>query len=152
MDIHCDADEDACDGIDNNFFPLSIHTPSTPQSHQPINISSNLPLDLQEALTKLSSSNYEDEFIGLRMIRQLLSVVDCARMEEVINTEIAPILMSMVHSRPYEFTLEVCWVLCNLGSGNSECTKYLINIHSLEFFDQIFDLNPSSFDLQDLII
>ena len=151
MEIDSDAKDD-CIGIEDTFSALSIHMNSAPQLNQLISMSPNLPEDLQVALTKLSLNNYEENLIGLKDIRTILSAVDCTRIVEIVNLNISPTLISMAYSRPKEFALEVCWVLCNIATGPSECTQYLININSLQFFSQVFELDINSFDLQDQIV
>ena len=133
MEIYSDANDD-CIRIEDVFSVLSIHMNNNIQSHQLINIPPNLPEDLQVFFTKLSSNNYEEELISLGYIRTILSVEYCTRREEIINLNIAPTLISMAYTRPKEFALEVCWVLCYIGNGPSESTQYLININSLQFF------------------
>ena len=152
MDIDPQTNSAACDAIEGPFSALSINAYSNAVLHPPLDLVPNLPQSLQEALLDIRSNNYQSELRGLITVRKLLSIVNSPHIQEVISTNISPVLIFMAYSRPKEFALEVCWVLCNIGSGNAESTKYLIDIKSLEFFNQIFDLDPDSFDLRDQIV
>lgn len=139
MDIDPQYDNAACDGIEHSFSALSLA------------LNNNLPDELNDAIFDLLSKNYPKELEGVTKIRKLLSREDSPPISEVITSHIAESLLEMTHSRPKEFAFEVCWVLCNIGSGNSSSTRYLIEIKSLEFFSSIFYLDPQSFDLRDQI-
>ena len=152
MDIDPQIDCDACGTIEGSFSVLSINSNGNAPLYPPLDNPPNLPQTLHKALLDIRSNDYQRELAGLINVRKLLSIVSHPPIQEVINTNISPELISMAYSRPKEFAFEVCWVLCNIGSGNGESTKYLIGINSLEFFNQIFDSDQNSFDLHDLIV
>ena len=58
----------------------------------------------------------------------------------------------MSYARPLDFTFEVCWILCSIGLGDLQQTKYLVDLGVLKFFSTIFESNPDSYKLRDLIV
>ena len=130
-------DSAAGSGIDADFSALSLNSIDDP--------------DINKAVKLINSNLINQEQLGVKNLRSILSRLDNPPIKEIINCNIAPKLITMSFTRPKEFTYEVCWILCNIGSGDISCTKYLIDIQSLEFFDKIFDSDPNSFDLKDQI-
>ena len=139
MDIDPQSSSAACDGIEDSFSALSL------------NINFGGSLELTQALYNLGSGVYTKEMVGLVALRKLLAIEVNPPIHEVISSNIAASLITMAYTRPKEFAFEVSWVLCNIGSGDGICTKYLLDINCLEFFDKIFYLDPNSFDLRDQI-
>ena len=140
MDIDPQSSSAACDGIEDSFSALSL------------NINFGGSLELTQALYNLGSGVYTKEMVGLVALRKLLAIEVNPPIHEVISSNIAASLITMAYTRPKEFAFEVSWVLCNIGSGDGTCTKYLLDINCLEFFDKIFYLDPNSFDLRDQIV
>ncbi|OMJ82364.1 hypothetical protein SteCoe_16965 [Stentor coeruleus] len=117
-----------------------------------INSYNNIPESLIKPIQNILSNQYSEEFEGLNEIRKMLSSMETNCINDVVKSGIVPILIRMAYTRPYEFIYQVCWVLCNIGSGDSSSTKYLISISTLDFFDQIFNLNTNSYALYDQIV
>lgn len=133
-------DAAACDAIEENFSALSLN---------PIN---NVPELLIGPFQMLYSNQYSSELEGVKAIRKMLSIESNPPIIQVISSGVTPTLIQMSYTRPHEFAFEVCWTLCNIGSGDSASTEYLISINSLDFFEKIFDYDPSSYELRDQIV
>ncbi|OMJ82366.1 hypothetical protein SteCoe_16967 [Stentor coeruleus] len=140
MEIDNQEDAAACNAIEENLSALSLN---------PIN---NVPEILIGPFQLLFSNQYYSELEGVRAIRKLLSIESNPPINQVISSGVAPTLIQMSYTRPHEFAFEVCWTLCNIGSGDSASTEYLISINSLTFFEKIFDYDPSSYELRDQIV
>lgn len=127
-------------GIENIFSALSLNN---------LIIESEV---LRDSINKVCSGNQNEEQIGLIAIRKFLSVDVRPPIQDVINTRIVPVLIRMSYDRPYEFAFEVCWILCNIGSGTTQHTKYLIDIGALDFFNDVFEYNTNSYKIKEQIV
>ena len=152
MNIDTITNSLSSDSIDNSFSELSINVDTIPALYPPLGMPLNFTTSLHEALLDIRSNNYQNELAGLIAVRRLLSVAVHPPTQEVVKTNICPVLISMVYSRPRIFAIQVCLMLGTIASGNSKCIKYIMDINSLEFFNQVFDLDPNSFTLQDHIV
>jgi importin subunit alpha-6/7 len=130
----------ACEGIEERFSVLSLD-PIFPANNR-----------FSPIFQLLFSSINHQELEGLRKIRKQVSIENDPPLLELIQTNVLPKLIEMAYSRSKDFIFELCWVLCNIGSGCSKCSQYLLDIKALDFLYNVFDIDPNSFDLQDQII
>jgi hypothetical protein len=100
----------------------------------------------------LFSNLPHQEVEGLRGIRQIISVEGNPPLLELVQTNVLPKLIEMAYSRSKDFIFELCWILCNIGSGCSKCSSYLLEIKALDFLNHVLDIDPYSFDFKHQII
>ena len=126
--------------IEESFSALSLNSSLIDLTH------------LQNSITQLFSGFPGEELIGVISIRKILSIPANPPIQEVIDTGIVPNLIKMSYQRPVKFAYEVCWILCNIGSGDSQHTRYLVELGVLEFFSDILKSNLDSNELKDQIV
>jgi importin subunit alpha-6/7 len=132
-------DTEDCEGIEERFSVLSL-TPLYPSTSQ-----------FSPYFQLLFSNISNQEIEGLRQIRKLISIEKNPPLLELVQTNVLPKLIEMAYSRTKDFIFELCWVLCNIGSGSSQCAQYLMDIKTLDFLNNVFDFDPTAFDLQNQI-
>lgn len=140
MEIDNQANPEDCTALEDRLSALSI------------NSFNDLPEALIKPIQDILSNQYQNEIKGLNEIKMILSLPKTNYIDDVIKSGIVPTLMRMALTRPHEFAYQLCWVICNIGCGDSLSTRYLIRINTLDFFDQIFYLEPNSYELCDQIV
>lgn len=135
MELDLSKDEN----IDIIFSSLTLQTNNEAQSQ------------LIELSYKLKSNLYPIQFEGAFQIRKMTSEKS-PPLKELIFSNIIPELISMCYVRPIEFIYEVCWILCNVATGDTECVCYLINNKVLDFYEWVFCIEYANFEMKDIVI
>jgi importin subunit alpha-6/7 len=130
----------ACEGMEERSSVLSL-TPIYPANTR-----------FSPFFQLIFSNISHQELEGLRKICSLVSNENDPFLLELVQTNILPKLIEMSNFRSDEFILEVCWILCSIGAGCSNCIQYILDIKALDFLSNAFVIDGNLSDLQDAII
>lgn len=96
----------------------------------------SIPVTMLNDFVGLAQSDDDGKrMYGTMMIRKLLSVEKNPPLNEVINTDICPLLVTFLTRSDFpELQFEAAWALTNVASGTQEHTSYIIDLNTIPHF------------------
>ena len=82
--------------------------------------------DFSKIINLFHSQNIDDKFKGLIGLRKLLSIESNPPIQEIIDLNIVPELISLLDNPLYEFKYESTYCLCNIAYGTAEQAKTIM--------------------------
>ncbi|KAJ5074330.1 importin subunit alpha-4 [Anaeramoeba ignava] len=78
------------------------------------------------------STDIRTAYRGLVKIRKLLSVEQNPPIQQVIDTQILPLIITFLDSNNEDFQFESCWILTNIASGSNDQTQFLVSLNVID--------------------
>lgn len=122
--------------------------PTNPWSYDRNTHPSQVPLSLLPQFVQLVNSNEDRERLqGVLLIRKLLAAERSAPLQEVIDTNVAPILVHCMSHPDCALQFEASWALSNIASGSSAQAEYIMGLNPIPLWIQ--HLSSASRDCQE---
>lgn len=102
------------------------------------------PIDLQAIVATITNHQEgmpeEDLRQAVHLLRRMLSKRQDPPINEVINTNVVPLVMSFLQRHDNTaLQFEAAWTITNIASGDKEQTHYIINNHGVEALIPVMD-------------
>lgn len=111
--------------------------PMNPWSYDRNSPPGRIPLALLPQFVQLAHSHDDRErFQGVLMIRKLLAVEQNAPLQDVIDTNVAPILVQCMSHPNHDLQFEASWALSNIASGNVAQANYVMSLNTVPLWIQ----------------